>query len=350
MRLRSAEADDRGFLVEMARLACALQGRALPAADDTLVLGLLPISQDAAIIATDDGGARLGAAWWHIHDPPLARDGKNNPLPEMALAVIENARDEGVGTALIGELTDRVAERFATLTLNVHVDNPAVRLYRRGGFEIVGGGRGPYGVTMSRSLGSSRSVPTQDHRVGDRADRCRLELDRHRWLRLLSESDAEQLHAVVEANRDHLARWMPWAAGQTFEHTLAFIVRTRVQLMNNDGFQTAILEDGRIVGVVGFIAVSWQNRSTTIGYWLAESAQGRGTMTRAVRVLVEHALESWRLHRVEIRAGVGNARSRAIPERLGFDLEGVKRRAERIGDRYIDQAVYAMRAGVPRHA
>ena len=136
MRLRSAEADDRGFLVEMARLACALQGRPLPAADNALVLGLLPVSHDAAIIATDDVETRLGAAWWHIHDPPLARDSEDNPLPEMALAVIENARDEGVGTALIGELTHRVGERFATLTLNVHVDNPAVRLYRRSGFEI----------------------------------------------------------------------------------------------------------------------------------------------------------------------------------------------------------------------
>ncbi len=195
---------------------------------------------------------------------------------------------------------------------------------------------------MSRSLGSSRAVPAQDDGAGDRADGCRLELDRHRWLRLLSESDAEELHAVVEANRDYLARWMPWAAGQTFEHSLTFIVRTRAQLINNDGFQTAVVEDGRIVGVVGFLAVSWQNRSTSIGYWLAESAQGRGTMTRAVRVLVDHALKSWRLDRVEIRAGVENARSRAIPERLGFAQEGVKRRAERIGDRYIDQAVYAM--------
>jgi hypothetical protein len=58
MRLRSAEADDRGFLVEMARLASALQGRPLPAADDALVRGLLPVSLDAAIIATDEVGAR----------------------------------------------------------------------------------------------------------------------------------------------------------------------------------------------------------------------------------------------------------------------------------------------------
>jgi ribosomal-protein-serine acetyltransferase len=171
---------------------------------------------------------------------------------------------------------------------------------------------------------------------------CRITLADDRWLRLLEEPDAQKLYAVIEANREYLARWMPWAAGQTLQDTLAFIQRTREQLASNDGFQTAVVEDGQIVGVVGFHGVSWDHRSTSVGYWLAESAQGRGTMTRAVQVLIEHAFMVWRLHRVEIRAAVDNARSRAIPERLGFVQEGVLRAAERIGERYIDQVVYAM--------
>jgi ribosomal-protein-serine acetyltransferase len=104
------------------------------------------------------------------------------------------------------------------------------------------------------------------------------------------------------------------------------------------------VDDGKIVGMVGFVAVSWQHRSTTIGYWLAESAQGRGVMTRAVGALTNHALETWQLNRVEIRAGVANARSRAIPERLGFKQEGVLRDGELVGDRYVDQSVYGVLA------
>jgi ribosomal-protein-serine acetyltransferase len=164
-------------------------------------------------------------------------------------------------------------------------------------------------------------------------------------LRLLEESDAEELYAVIEANRDYLAYWMPWAAAQTLADTVAFIERTREQVANNDGFQTTVIQDGHIVGMVGFHAVSWEHRSTNIGYWLRESAQGRGTMTCAVRMLVDHALRVWQLHRVEIRAGVDNARSRAIPERLGFKQEGVLREAERVRERYVDLVVYAVLAG-----
>ncbi len=163
-------------------------------------------------------------------------------------------------------------------------------------------------------------------------------------LRLLNESDAEELYAVIDANRDYLARWLPWAANQTLEETLAFIQRAREQITNNDGFQTTITDDGKIVGMVGFVSVSWQHRSTTIGYWLSESAQGNGIMTHAVQSLTDHAFETWRLNRVEIRAGLRNTRSRSIPERLEFQQEGVLREVELVGDRYVDQAVYAMLA------
>lgn len=182
------------------------------------------------------------------------------------------------------------------------------------------------------SVNSAAGKPPCSLRIG-RSEGC--------WLRLLEESDAQELYAVIDANRDYLARWMPWAAGQTLQDTLDFVQRTREQLAGNDGFQTVVIEDGRIVGVIGFHGVSWQHRSTSVGYWLAESAQGHGTMTRAVRALVDHAFGTWRLHRVEIRAAVDNTRSRAIPERLAFTQEGVAREAEQVGGRYVDQVVYS---------
>jgi ribosomal-protein-serine acetyltransferase len=172
----------------------------------------------------------------------------------------------------------------------------------------------------------------------------RFELAGDCRLRLLEEADAEELYALVEANRDRLARWMPWAAGQTLDGTLEFIRLTRRQVADNDGLQAAIVRDERIAGVVGFHHVDWQNRSTSIGYWLDERQEGRGIMTLAVRALVDHALLVWGLNRVEIRAARENRRSRAIAERLGFREEGVLREAERVGERYLDSVVYGMLA------
>lgn len=164
------------------------------------------------------------------------------------------------------------------------------------------------------------------------------------WLRLLKDSDTDELYALIDANRPYLGRWMSWASGQSLHDTSEFIRTTRRQLADNNGFQTAIISEGMIIGVVGFHAVDWTHRNTSIGYWLGEQHQGKGTMTRAVRVLVDHAFHGWKLNRVEIRIASDNDRSRAIADRLGFHEEGTLRQAEQIGDRYLDTVVYAMLA------
>ena len=161
-------------------------------------------------------------------------------------------------------------------------------------------------------------------------------------VRPLEIEDAEELHALVERNREHLARWMPWAAGQDREGTERFLAEAEEQLTRDDGFQAAVEPDGEIVGVVGFHAIDWINRNTSLGYWLAADAQGRGTMTAVVGALLDHAFYEWELHRVEIHCAPENTRSRAIPERLGFREEAVLRETELVGGRYLDSVVYGL--------
>jgi ribosomal-protein-serine acetyltransferase len=180
-------------------------------------------------------------------------------------------------------------------------------------------------------------------RAADRA--LAFSLGDRQSLRLLEDPDALELYEVVVRNRTFLSEWLPWPPIQTLERSREFVAGSRRQLAANQGFQAAIVDSGRIVGVIGFHRLDWENRSTSIGYWLAEDAQGRGLVTRAVRALLDHAFGVWQLNRVEIRAGVGNLRSRAVAERLGFREEGVLREAELVGDRWIDHVVYAMLAG-----
>ena len=66
-----------------------------------------------------------------------------------------------------------------------------------------------------------------------------------------------------------------------------------------------------------------------LGYWIRANHEGRGHITRACRALIDIGFEELGLHRIEIRAGLENARSRAVPERLGFTYEGIEREGSR---------------------
>lgn len=80
-------------------------------------------------------------------------------------------------------------------------------------------------------------------------------------------------------------------------------------------------------------------QTAELGYWIDEEAEGRGVVTRACARMIEHA-ESVGVRRLEIRTAVGNSRSAAVAERLGFEREGVLRQALPVGADRLDVAIY----------
>lgn len=166
-------------------------------------------------------------------------------------------------------------------------------------------------------------------------------LNERHSLRQLTVSDALELFLVVDANRAFLRRWLPWLDGtQSIEDTRKFLEGVVQQAESNRNIQTGIVVDGKIVGVASYHRIDWQNRSTSLGYWLAENYQGQGLVTASCRALVDHAFAALNLHRLVIACAPGNSRSRAIPQRLGFVLEGRQRDAEWLYDHFIDHEVY----------
>lgn len=152
-------------------------------------------------------------------------------------------------------------------------------------------------------------------------------------LRRFTESDADELHAVIEANRDRLRHWMPWA-DQDMAGTRAYLREVNADPRD---VQCAITLDGRIVGAIGIVH---PGGVPMVGYWLAGDAVGRGIVTRALEALVEHAFTDLGLTRLELRAAIDNARSRAVAERVGFRMVRTIPQAAIVAGRSVDHVVY----------
>lgn len=164
-------------------------------------------------------------------------------------------------------------------------------------------------------------------------------------LRLLGDSDAPALFALVDRHRAHLRAWLPWLDSQrTAADSLQFVRLVRDQFRNNESLTLGVWYRSILCGVIGYHRFDWLNKSSMIGYWLASDYQGKGIMTESCRAMLDHGFRQLGLHRVEIRCATGNSRSRAIPERLGFVEEGIARHGEWLYERYVDLVVYSMLA------
>jgi ribosomal-protein-serine acetyltransferase len=163
-------------------------------------------------------------------------------------------------------------------------------------------------------------------------------------LRSFRERDAEELHALIERNRGELAKWLSWAQEPNARDTRAYIARVHDSEQDGRRLQRAITCGGSIVGDVGLF-IERENATAAIGYWLDLEHRGRGVITAAVRELARHGFTELRLHRIEIRTDVLNLASRAVAERLGFQLDGILRESYRVAaEHYSDDAVYSMLA------
>jgi len=165
-------------------------------------------------------------------------------------------------------------------------------------------------------------------------------IDDAAFVRTYTPDDAEEVFALVEENRERLEAWMPWAeTTRSAADTRDFIERS---LASDHLEANGIWVDGRAAGAIG-LTINHLVNAGELGYWIDAGHEGRGLVTAASRLFLDHAFGVLRLHRVALRAGVGNRRSRAVAERLGFREEGVIRDGDRVGGgRYVDMVLYGM--------
>ena len=58
--------------------------------------------------------------------------------------------------------------------------------------------------------------------------------------------------------------------------------------------------------------------------------------------MITQAFNEWGFHRIQINVAVGNKRSKRIPRKLGFTLEGIARDAELLSSGFTDIEMYSL--------
>lgn len=170
-----------------------------------------------------------------------------------------------------------------------------------------------------------------------------LQIDTGTYLELLDFNHAEEIFALINANRLHLREWLPWVDNmQTIEVFNSYIRKTKTETAAGTDFGFVIYDDGRIAGRIGLHNIDQQTKTGAIGYWLGKAFEKKGLVTKACITLIDFGFTQLALDRIEIRCATENHNSKAVPERLGFIQEGILPGAEFVTDRILDLYVYAL--------
>lgn len=169
-----------------------------------------------------------------------------------------------------------------------------------------------------------------------------LSVDTDLYLRPASPDDAPQLYHLIDTNREHLRKWLPFVDYSLSVLDTKAYLRSVADSRNAAEEVYVIVYQKELAGIVGFKGIDHINQKAEMGYWLAENMQGKGIMRRCCKTLLRQAFEKMGLNRVQIKVGRGNERSTNIPQKLGFTLEGVQRDGEYLNGAFHDLEVYSL--------
>ncbi|MGW1258386.1 GNAT family N-acetyltransferase [Streptomyces sp. NPDC002513] len=144
-------------------------------------------------------------------------------------------------------------------------------------------------------------------------------------LRTVDPGDADAVFAA--AQDPDIQRWTTIPSPYLREHAEVFVGR-----IAPDGWADAsmftfgvFLPSGELVSMLGLTMRSLD--VAEVGYWTAKEHRGNGYVTEATLTAARWAFTERSIDRLEWRAEVGNAGSRAVAERAGFSIEGILRSA-----------------------
>lgn len=145
-------------------------------------------------------------------------------------------------------------------------------------------------------------------------------------LRPLEPWRAEEFLSHMDRGREFIGRFISLPDLVTDVESARSVLRAYADKAAADiGRIYGIWVEGKLVGGVLFRTMDVERGTAEAGCWLEPSAAGKGLVTRAIRVIIDWAVEERGIHRVEWQVASGNTASIAVARRLGMTRDGVLR-------------------------
>lgn len=145
-------------------------------------------------------------------------------------------------------------------------------------------------------------------------------------IRMPRPGDGKVVYEAIKASMKELKPWMPFAQQEQTEQDVELNIRSaHTSFLTREDLRLLVFHKGtgEFIASSGLHRINWSIPKFEIGYWIDTRFSGKGYMIEAVQGIADFAFAELHAKRLEIRCDTHNQKSRAIPEKLGFVLEGI---------------------------
>ena len=146
------------------------------------------------------------------------------------------------------------------------------------------------------------------------------------------------------ASDPEVSRFVLWEPHRTpaetarFIRTLRFLYREALP----SSWAVTLRETGKVIGTIGFVWYSAENRSAELGYSFSRKYWNHGYATQALRAVIASAFSSLNLDRIEAQHDIRNPASGRVMQKCGLRQEGILRDRIRNKGEAVSVALYAI--------
>lgn len=161
-------------------------------------------------------------------------------------------------------------------------------------------------------------------------------------LRPLRRRDARDIFSY--ASDPEVARYVLWDPHRTLADSRDYVryVRGLYRAGLPASWGIVFPSVDRVIGTIGFMWLSEENRAAEIGYSLSREVWNQGIATEALSLVLSAAFAHLPLDRIEAQCDLRNPASARVMEKCGMTREGVLRHRLRNKGEAIDVALYAI--------
>jgi [ribosomal protein S5]-alanine N-acetyltransferase len=167
------------------------------------------------------------------------------------------------------------------------------------------------------------------------------------YIRLLTLNDATDLLQLEKNNREFFQTYTMKRSPDYY--TIDFqkdLINQKIEMAKKDSdynFGIFKIDNDELIGTIGLFRIFRGSiQGAIVGYSLNKNHNGKGYTTDAVKLVVDYAFTTLKLHRIEAGVMPRNIGSIRVLEKAGFEKEGISKSNVKINGKWEDHQILAI--------